>query len=56
MSWKSEKIAHDALFDGTETKLLVSASKPRFHERFLKSKVIGLESIIEKFEKNSKFY
>lgn len=56
MSWKSEKIAHDALFDGTETKLLVSTSKPRLHERFIKSKVIGLESIIEKFEKNSEFY
>ena len=27
-SWKSKESAHNILFDGTETKLLVSCSKP----------------------------
>lgn len=35
MSRKLEKSTHDTFFDGTETKLLVSSSKPQIHERFL---------------------
>ena len=32
MSQKPEESTHDALIDGTKTKLLVSSSKPRIHK------------------------
>ena len=38
MSQKTEERKYDALFDGTETKMLASSSKPWIHKRFLQSK------------------
>ena len=56
MSWKPKKSTHDTLFDETETKLLVSGSKPQIHEGFLSiHKEIKLESIRRKFNKTSVF-
>ena len=34
---KPKKSTQDTLFDKTETKLLISSSKPRIHEKFPKS-------------------
>ena len=35
MLQKPEESTHNTLFNGIETKLLVSSSKPRIHEGFL---------------------
>jgi len=37
MSWKPKESIHDALFDGTETNILVYGSKPQIHEESLES-------------------
>ena len=37
MLQKPKESTHNALLDGTETKLLVSSNKPRIHEGFLES-------------------
>ena len=55
MSWKPEESIHDILFDETETKLLVSNSKPSRGIPWI-HKVIGLKSIRENKKQKFEFY
>ena len=52
MSRKPEESTHNILFDGIETKLLVSGNKPRIHEGFLNPQGDKLKSTRETFKKN----